>query len=336
MLHESQEIRSALYSNLNAISWYIMILYQLLCIKQKRNIPSYCVEAIERFFGNITQCITASSPEIKGIKKILSKITGFLSKDYIWLIAEVYILISFVQYDVSGTVAFGKLFGTGANYFAIIYNNVVIYLLICIIIGINPLKQMDWITPSYPLALIFAKLGCFFAGCCNGMEMENGLYNYRYERYEFPSQLLEIFWALAIFIFFMFYKKKAKRGTLYPIYLILFGATRFVGEFLRFEEDIVGPFKTYHFLCFSAVVIGIVLLIFVKLFGDDIDKLFDKKYRGVIGFAVKKVKGINDDDTYTEKGQIRADKINELKNKLKAKKDAKSRKNKKRKEQVKF
>ena len=336
MLHESLEIRSMFYSNFNAIAWYLVMIYQVLYIKQKRNNLSYCVESIGNFFGNVTQNIITSSTEVKGFKKIWSKITGFLAKDYLWHFAEVYLTVTFAQYTLATTADFGEMFGTGANYFGIIFTNFVKYIIVCIIIGVNPLKQMDFITPSYPLALFFSKMACFFGGCCNGMEMENGLYNYRYERYEFPSQLLEAFLALAIFIFFMFYKKKAKRGTLYPIYLILFGATRFVGEFLRSEEDIVGPFKTYHFLCFSAVVIGIVLLIFVKLFGDDVDKLFDKQYRGVIGFVVKKIKGANDDGTYTEKGQIRADKINEFKNKLKAKRDAKSRKKKNRKERVKF
>ena len=123
---------------------------------------------------------------------------------------------------------------------------------------------MDLITPAYSLRLIVVKLACFCQGCCSGMECSWGVYYPSDDAVLFPSQLLEAFVSLIIFVFLMVYRKKAKEGTLFPIYLIIYSATRFFTEFTRIEDEVFGILKTYHILCLVGIFVGIIWHVIVK------------------------------------------------------------------------
>lgn len=338
MISELREIRGMYYANINTISYYVLLIFQFIYIRQKKKFPDFCVESVQNFLGTRSHNLVGTLVEDnRWYKKLFGKLISFFSTDF-WIALEIYLMAAYIQYNGVFNRPFGYKVGTGANYFALLFINGSIYILTCIVIGLNPLKQMDWATPAYPLALIIAKIACHCEGCCWGIAWEHGVYNYRTERYEVPIQLIEAFWALLIFIFMMLYKKKAKRGTLFPLYLILFSGTRFFSEFLRREENVLGPLKVYHILCIVGVAVGIVLLLIVNKFGDKIDAHFDKHYRGVIGVAVQKIRGVREDGTYTEAGAKRAEKINEIVEKIKTKVKAykKKREIRKRKGRIKF
>lgn len=174
---------------------------------------------------------------------------------------------------------FGDFFDTGANYFGTLVAVPVLWILLSIYYGHNPLVKLDFMTLCLPIYLIFAKFGCFMAGCCYGIPWEYGLYNEKYgQEKQVPIQLIEA--ALALIIYFLLKKisKKAKVGTLFPIYLMLYCGTRFFSEFLRNEENILGPFKMYHLLCVAGFVVGIILFFTVPLFSGKICEYYDKKY----------------------------------------------------------
>ena len=135
---------------------------------------------------------------------------------------------------------------------------------------------MDFISPAFPLALIFSKLGCFCSGCCHGVECSFGMHNYDTNTVEFPVQLVETSLAVLIFVFIMLYRKKAKEGTLFPTYLILYSSTRFFSEFFRFEENVIWNLKTYQILCIAGIIIGIIELIVVKKCKEKIIDLYNK------------------------------------------------------------
>ena len=203
------------------------------------------------------------------------------AKTVFWTFTEIFI-ISCVQYIPAITFVnkkFGELVSTSGNYYGILYVLPIILFVFFYFISINPFKQMDLITPAYPLALIFSKLGCFCHGCCRGFECEWGLINYRDAPNlirEFPSQLLEAGLALAIFIFLVCYRKKAKEGTMFPIYTIIYSATRFFSEFTRREPNVFGILKTYHILCISGVIIGLIELIIALKLKDKLVPIFDR------------------------------------------------------------
>ena len=93
---------------------------------------------------------------------------------------------------------------------------------------------------TIPFFHVFGRLGCFFSGCCYGVECSWGV-TYHHSLIEsangvprLPVQLLESAGNLIIFIviLLLFIKGKAKGKLLYA-YLISYGVLRFTLEFFR-------------------------------------------------------------------------------------------------------
>ena len=179
--------------------------------------------------------------------------------------------------------SFGDFTGTGANYFGMLLTILFLWILLSLLLLVNPLKMLDISTMYLPFHLIFIKLSCFCTGCCHGIPWEHGLYNANpnYLGYQVPVQLIEAFWGLLIFIFFLWYRKRAKTGTMFPIYLILYSATRFISEFFRPEENVLGPLKMYHILCLVAIAYGAFHLAFLHYYGKTINETFDNLHRSL-------------------------------------------------------
>jgi hypothetical protein len=94
-----------------------------------------------------------------------------------------------------------------------------------------------------------------------------------------PVQLIEAVLGLVIFVFLLWYKKRAKPGTMYPTYLIVYCVTRFFSEFTKADyPNVLGPLKMYHLLCIAGGLVGILLLFIIKLYGDSIYTLFEKPH----------------------------------------------------------
>lgn len=159
---------------------------------------------------------------------------------------------------------FGRLVGTGANYFGTVFTAPVFIAAVCFILRKDFWEKMDLVTPAYALGLFCLKLICFCDGCCRGIRTPYGLFNYTSQQVEFPVQLVEAGFALLIFFFLLFWEKKAARGTLYPVYMIMYSASRFFSEFLRCEENVLGIFKIYHILCIVGVIAGMIQWCLVK------------------------------------------------------------------------
>ena len=123
---------------------------------------------------------------------------------------------------------------------------------------------MDLITPAYPLALTVSKVACYFAGCCRGVEWEKGFYNPVSRLIEFPAQLLEAGVALLLFVFLLCFKSKFKKGTVFPIYLLVYSFLRFFTEFTRCEPSVFMGLKTYQILCIVGVAVGVLEYIAVR------------------------------------------------------------------------
>lgn len=248
-----------LYDVIGPIGFVALVIFNFANIRKKKEFLSYAAQFARDKIEN--------SP-LKN--KFLSSYTP-------WTVVEIFILcIVQFAFVTQINISFGKMVGTGGNYFGLMFFEPFILIVFCLLVGIHPLKQLDILTPAFPLALIFTKISCFCAGCCNGAEWEYGLYNHAYNRVEFPVQLLEAALALLIFIFLLFYRKKAKEGTLFPIYLILYSTTRFFSEFTKDNLTVFWILKIYHVLCLIGIVVGIVELLLVHFFRDKIDDFFDK------------------------------------------------------------
>lgn len=248
---------SGLYDSLNSIAIIAVYIFNVLNYKKKTKI-----------IGRGTLFFTNNKFEFRHITFVL-------------VLGEIF-LISYAQYQLSSlNSTFGELVGTGANYFGKLLFAPIFVAFFCLLLGIDVFKQMDIITPAFPLALTFSKLGCFFSGCCSGIECSFGLYNYSTKQVEFPVQLVEMALAVGIFIFLMLWQKKAKEGTMYPTYLIVYSATRFFSEFLRSEENVLFVLKAYHILCLFGVATGVFLLFFIRKSKEKIRQFYNDFFDAV-------------------------------------------------------
>lgn len=86
------------------------------------------------------------------------------------------------------------------------------------------MKYLDIFIIAIPLFHGFARIGCFFAGCCFGKKY-------------FPIQLLESFFCFIIFIILNYKKNDLRyKGKMTIFYLALYAVIRFFLEFLRGDE----------------------------------------------------------------------------------------------------
>lgn len=192
------------------------------------------------------------------------------------------VLISLYQHGLVSPINFflGNLLDTGANYYGMIIAMPLLLSLLCWIIGVDPFRQIDLITPAYPLALFFMKLGCFCAGCCSGLPCDFYLFGLKYDA--IPIQLVEACIALLLFFFLLIYKSKAAIGTLLPVYTTLYSVIRFFTEFLRGERNVFLCFKTYHILCLIGIILGIVQLALLRKYRAAISRIFDNSLPSII------------------------------------------------------
>ena len=130
----------------------------------------------------------------------------------------------------------------------------------------------DLAFPAVALAQAFGRVGCFFAGCCYGVETESRFsVVFRHSHYApndvqlVPTQLLSAALDLLLCLFLLWYEKKWEKrdGELAAVYLILYSAGRFILEFWRgdLERGAVGPLSTSQFIGLFTLAAGILLWI---------------------------------------------------------------------------
>lgn len=158
--------------------------------------------------------------------------------------------------------------------------------------GVKPFQRLDLLTPVYPLTLIYAKLACFCGGCCNGIETADGFYNEYTNLREFPVQLVESAEALVIFLIMMKIRKKAKSGTMFPLYLVFYSGMRFFSEFLRAQPDVLGPLKCAQIFCIAAIVLGFAGFVLAEKYAAQIDGAFFEICLKTKDFICRKIRMI--------------------------------------------
>ncbi|MBQ8352085.1 MAG: prolipoprotein diacylglyceryl transferase [Clostridia bacterium] len=98
------------------------------------------------------------------------------------------------------------------------------------------------VAASITLAHGFGRVGCFLVGCCHGIETSSplGLYFPALDARVYPTQLYEALFLFLMTAFLVFRALRAKSDGL-PIYLVGYGAFRYVIEFLRGDDRGASP-----------------------------------------------------------------------------------------------
>ncbi|MBO5262450.1 MAG: prolipoprotein diacylglyceryl transferase [Clostridia bacterium] len=207
--------------------------------------------------------------------------------------AIVFLLILGVGVVIGGHLLFGitniskfylfgeaKAFGEFMKTFATLFGGSVFYggLLGACIAGLIFMKlvkvpkdvYLDGCAFFAPLFHAFARIGCFFAGCCYGIESSFGFIcaNNKYidlgNVRRFPVQLLESMENfLIVGLIAILMKKKKLKGRLFYLYLLIYSVCRFINEFLRGDEirGFVLGMSTSQFISIFIFAISVILLV---------------------------------------------------------------------------
>lgn len=136
----------------------------------------------------------------------------------------------------------------------------IVYLGYALIRNVPIGRAFDIFTISLIETLFFARINCFFGGCCEGIFLS-------WLNFNFPSRELELLFYLIFVILFAdkIFKNKSN-GKVYPIYLIAYGIFRFFVEFLRQSES-NSIFHLGHIWSIVSLLLGLAL-IFLMHFGE--------------------------------------------------------------------
>ncbi len=117
----------------------------------------------------------------------------------------------------------------------------------------------DWFALIAPLGVALGRVGCLAHGCCHGRACASAWYTLRdaagVDRW--PAVPAEILFNLAMLAWFLGLRRRRQlAGQHFHLYLIAYGAFRFLHEFLRDEHRLVGPFTGYQFAALAVMGFG--------------------------------------------------------------------------------
>ena len=146
--------------------------------------------------------------------------------------------------------------------------------------GLPPLATADVFAPAIALGHAIGRLGCFSAGCCWGLDchrpwavtfrdpVAHDITGVPLGVPLHPTQLYESFAEFLIFvILYRQIRKPHGRGAIIALYLMLYGAARFVVEFYRYHEQgnlWGGALDTSQVISLALIALGASRFLFLR------------------------------------------------------------------------
>ena len=138
----------------------------------------------------------------------------------------------------------------------------------------NIRSWFDFYGIAIPLFHTFGRIGCFFGGCCYGIESTfgftahgNTLIPELNDVQRFPVQLLESLCNLLLFFaLLIIYKHIKSEGRMIFFYMIIYPVIRFSDEFLRGDviRGVWGPFSTSQWVSIFVFIAGVIGMIVIN------------------------------------------------------------------------
>ena len=117
----------------------------------------------------------------------------------------------------------------------------------------------DWFALIAPVGIMLGRVGCMMHGCCLGKVCEASWFTIR-DASGVPrwpaSQMEFVFNALALAAILILRRRKFLPGQHFHLYLMAYGAFRFVHEFLRDTPQIFLGLSGYQFIALATVALG--------------------------------------------------------------------------------
>lgn len=136
------------------------------------------------------------------------------------------------------------------------------------------LRAGDWLDvcmPCVSLAQCIGRIGCFFAGCCYGIETDSPLGvvfpagNFAPSGVRLvPTQLISAAGNLCFaFLGFAWTKKETRKHTAIWLYMALLGSGRFVMDFFRGDkQNVVGTVSVSQWISLAMALAGVLGLVY--------------------------------------------------------------------------
>lgn len=144
----------------------------------------------------------------------------------------------------------------------------------CRIKKVNFMDYFNLMLPGVSLAQGFGRIGCFFAGCCYGVETHSH-FGVTFPAHSLapagvplvPTQLLSSLGDFIIFlVLYRMYENEKTRKYTGAGYLVLYSLGRFMIEFLRgdIERGSIGILSTSQFIAIFTALAGVALILKIR------------------------------------------------------------------------
>ena len=122
----------------------------------------------------------------------------------------------------------------------------------------------DLFALALPAGEAVGRIGCFYNQCCYGSECNLPWAVYQHGAWRHPAQIYSSIVA-ALTLCGLFAAQKyivgLKEGDLFRLYLIAFGFSRFLLEFVRWRERVILGLSPMQWFCLDLIVVGSVGLV---------------------------------------------------------------------------
>ena len=230
------------------------------------------IMALAMILGVVVACLNAK-------KRGLKSTDIFILACYVLPLAIIGARIYYVLFSLDQFTSFWQVFeiwNGGLAIYGGVIGGAIGVLLFCLIHKKNFFAVADIAAPSLILGQAIGRIGCFFAGCCYGIEVTNpehmwfplstqinGVWHY-------STFFYESFWNFLVFAGLMcvlYLAKPIKEyGVLMSLYLVFYGIGRAWIEGLRGDSLYLGSIKVSQLLSILLIIAGVALITLIYVY----------------------------------------------------------------------
>ncbi len=199
--------------------------------------------------------------------------------DFVFYNGVVSIIIGFISaalfqsfYDYLDNPSAGFKIGTRITFIGGLIGGAGCFLLIYLFFRKKYTNKLTDVLSIIPCAILvahaFGRMGCFFAGCCHGVETDSvwGMKFPRLLNPVYPTQLYEAIFLFILFgvCVFLLWKYNFKHNM--SVYLIAYGVFRFLIEYLRGDDrgSFILGISPSQFWSLLMIILGVGLVFLMR------------------------------------------------------------------------
>lgn len=151
------------------------------------------------------------------------------------------------------------LLNSGFSYFGSVFLPFLLVPVTALALGVKPSAGLDLCAPYIPMTMAFLRISCVWERCCQGRIL---LLGDGYIRY--PVAWMEHIVGILITLYLLDREKKCRDGLQYPIFMMLYGISRFFIGFLRATPKHLWGLSNGQWFALAAILIGAAMLLLQK------------------------------------------------------------------------